>query len=99
MTQDELWASHYHEIFDFITEQKRRPSKHRKEEHSMLDWFKAQRKLLAKDKLKPERVEKMNLLLELANRYLRKNQYAYTNTKANLKGFCGDMFEEDDTTN
>ena len=42
----------------------------------MLNWLKANRKRMNSDGLKPERVEKFKELLELGERYKRKNQYA-----------------------
>ena len=62
-TQDELWLSKYLEIKDFIEENHRNPSKHRIEEHLMLNWIKHNRKLLNAGKLKQERIEKFNELL------------------------------------
>ena len=53
----------------------RNPSRHRLEEHDMLNWVKQQRKLKNKGELKAERVEKFRKLLELTERYRRKNQY------------------------
>jgi hypothetical protein len=41
----------------------------------MLNWLKANRKALNAGKMKPERVEKFRKLLELAERFRRKNQY------------------------
>ena len=39
MTQDEKWMAKYKEIVRFIEANKRNPSKHRIEEHNMLNWF------------------------------------------------------------
>jgi hypothetical protein len=41
----------------------------------MINWCKHNRILLNAGKMKPERVEKLNELLTLAERYRRKNQY------------------------
>jgi hypothetical protein len=60
---------------DFIETNHRNPSKHRLEEHDMLNWLKQQRKLHNAGKLKPERVERFRKLLELVELYKRKNQY------------------------
>lgn len=46
MTQDERWQKRYDEVVDFIDANKRNPSKHRVEEHDMLNWLKANRKVL-----------------------------------------------------
>ena len=65
----------YQEVKDFIETNKRNPSKHRIEEHDMLNWLKANRKVLNAGKMKPERVEKFRKLLEMTEQYKRKNQY------------------------
>ena len=75
MTQDERWNLRYQEVIDFIETNHRNPSKHRIEEHDMLNWLKQQRKLHNAGKLKPERVERFRKLLELVELYKRKNQY------------------------
>ena len=75
MTQDEKWIARYNEVKDFIETNKRNPSKHRIEEHDMLNWLKANRKVLNAGKMKAERVEKFRKLLELTEQYRRKNQY------------------------
>ena len=46
MTQDERWEIRYKEVKGFIEENHRNPSKHRIEEHDMLNWVKQQRKLM-----------------------------------------------------
>ena len=53
----------------------RNPSKHRIEEHDMLNWVKANRKALNAGKMKPERVGTFKQLLELMEVCKRKNQY------------------------
>ena len=75
MTQDEKWILKYNEVMDFIKMNKRNPSKHRLEEHNMLNWLKANRKALNAGKMKLERVEKFKKLLEMTEQYRRKNQY------------------------
>lgn len=75
MTQDERWLDKYNEVIDFIEKNKRNPSKHRIEEHLMLNFIKHNRKLLNKCEMKPERVEKFNELLSLMEEHKRKNQY------------------------
>ncbi|MBR1491839.1 MAG: hypothetical protein IJ610_03705 [Bacteroidaceae bacterium] len=93
MTQDELWEQNYRTFIDFMTTQNRRPSKHRLEEHQMLNWLKYQKKSLAQGKLKPERIEKFLKLLEIAGLYLRKNQYAYASQEDAGNGFYDDLFK------
>lgn len=75
MTQDEKWITRYNELVTFIEANKRNPSRHRIEEHDMLNWLKANRKALNAGKMKPERVEKFRKLLEMTEQYRRKNQY------------------------
>ncbi len=75
MTQDERWIKRYEEVMAFIESNHRNPSKHRIEEHNMLNWLKANRKLINAGALKPERVERFKELLALMERYKRINQY------------------------
>ena len=75
MTQDERWQEKYNEVNTFILENKRNPSKHRIEEHLMLNFIKHNRKLMNAGAMKPERVEKFNELLATIEEYKRKNQY------------------------
>ena len=75
MTQEERWNNRYEEVKGFIETNKRNPSKHRIEEHDMLNWVKQQRKLVNANALKLERVEPFNKLLELMEQFKRKNQY------------------------
>ena len=78
MTQDERWMVKYIEVVTFIETNKRNPSRHRIEEHDMLNWLKANRKALNAGKMKPERVEKFRKLLEMTEQYRRKNQYEWS---------------------
>lgn len=41
MTQDERWMIKYNEVVEFIETNQRNPSRHRIEEHDMLNWVKA----------------------------------------------------------
>ena len=75
MTQEEKWQAKYEEVMEFIKTNKRNPSKHRIEEHDMLNWIKHQRKLLNAGQLKAERVEKFEKLQALIEEYKRVNQY------------------------
>ena len=75
MTQDERWLTKYNEVVEFINTNHRNPSRHRIEEHDMLNWLKANRKRMNVGELKPERVELFQKLLGLMERYKRKNQY------------------------
>lgn len=75
MTQDERWNIRYNEVKSFIETNHRNPSRHRIEEHDMLNWMKHQRKLMNAGELKEERVALFEKLLALSEQYKRKNQY------------------------
>lgn len=75
MTQDERWNIRYNEVKSFIKENHRNPSRHRIEEHDMLNWLKATRKRMNAGELKLDRVEKLEKLLSLVEQYKRKNQW------------------------
>lgn len=75
MTQDERWAAKYNEVKEFIEREHRNPSKHRIEEHDMLNWLKASRKKMNAGELKEERLVKFRELLALVEENKRKNQY------------------------
>ena len=65
----------YNEVKSFMEEIRRNPSKHRIEEHDMLNWVKVNRKVMNKGALKPERVEAFKKLSALCEEYKHKNQY------------------------
>lgn len=75
MTQDERWLTRYQEVVEFIETNHRNPSKHRIEEHDMLNWVKANRKALNAGKMKAERVEAFMKLKAISEQYKHKNQY------------------------
>lgn len=75
MTQNEKWLLRYNEVKVFIETNHRNPSKHRIEEHDMLNWLKANRKVLNAGKMKLERIEPFNKLLALVEENKRLNQY------------------------
>ena len=75
MTQDELWLKKYHEVMDFMETNHRTPSKHRLEEHQLLNWLKLNRKLKNAGKMKESRVKLFEKLLEMGERFRRVNQY------------------------
>ena len=75
MRQDERWLARYNELKTFIETSKRNPSKHRMEEHDILNWLKANRKVINAGKMKPERIKMFEELLTLIEQYKRLNQY------------------------
>ena len=75
MRQEERWLVKYNEMKTFIDTNKRNPSKHRVEEHDLLNWLKSNRKLMNAGKMKPERIKMFEELLALIEQYKRVNQY------------------------
>ena len=75
MDQETRWMTRYKEVMAFIETNHRNPSKHRMEEHDMLNWVKANRKVMNAGKMKPSRVEAFKRLLETMEECKRVNQY------------------------
>ena len=75
MTQDERWMIRYNEVMSFIEINLRNPSRHRIEEHDMLNWLKANRKRMNAGELKESRLSMFKELLLLVEENKRKNQY------------------------
>lgn len=75
MTQDERWMTRYKEVVSFIETNHRNPSKHRIEEHDMLNWLKVNRKAMNAGGLKGTRLSLFVELLSLSEQYKRKNQW------------------------
>lgn len=75
MTQDERWQKRYDEVVEFISNNHRSPSRHRIEEHDMLNWIKANRKKMNAGELKEERLSMFKELLASMEVYKRKNQW------------------------
>ena len=75
MDQETRWLTRYKEVMAFIETNHRNPSKYRLEEHDMLNWVKANRKVMNAGKMKPSRVEAFKRLLVLMEECKRVNQY------------------------
>lgn len=75
MTQDERWTIRYNEVIDFMEANHRNPSKHRIEEHDMLNWVKANRKKMNAGELKEPRLGMFKELFALGEKYKRVNQW------------------------
>ena len=65
----------YNEVAAFIERERRNPSRHRIEEHDMLNWVKANRKVLNAGRMKEERVALFERLLEMGEGVKRVNQW------------------------
>lgn len=76
MTQEERWLVRFQEVKNFIEVNHRNPSKHRMEEHLMLNFVKHNRKLMNAGTLKADRVEMFKELQALIEENKHKNQYA-----------------------
>lgn len=75
MTQDERWQKQYDDVMEFLAKNHRNPSRHRLEEHDMLNWVKQQRKLKNKGDLRADRAEVLGRLLSLWEECKRVNQW------------------------
>lgn len=63
------------EIVSFIETNHRNPSKYVVSERELVNWTKQQRKLMNVGELKESRIGMFKELMELSERYKRKNQY------------------------
>ncbi len=75
MTQEEKWRKNYAEVVEYMDTYHRNPSKHRVEDHLLLNWMKHQRKLMNRGELKPDRVEMFKRLLAKSEGLKRVNQW------------------------
>lgn len=75
MTQDERWLARYNEVKSFIEANHRNPSKYYDEKKLMVHFLKRGRKLMNAGELAEPRLGMFKELLELSERYRRKNQY------------------------
>lgn len=75
MTQEERWNKRYEEVVAFIQTNHRNPSKYAPEEKLMVHFLKRGRKLMNAGELKEPRLGMFKELLELSEKYKRKNQY------------------------
>lgn len=75
MTQDERWNKRYQDVMVFMEKNHRNPTRHRLEEHDLLNWIKSNRKKMNAGELLEPRLSRFKKLLVLAEEYKRKNQY------------------------
>lgn len=78
--QDDLWNQKWQAYKDFMSKNKRRPSKHRAEDLVLFDWFKHSKKLLKRGLMKAERITKFKQLISEAENLPRFNQFNYVAT-------------------
>lgn len=75
MTQEERWLIRYNEVMEFMAANHRNPSRHRLEDHDMLNWLKVNRKKMNAGELQEPRLGTFKELLAIAELYKHKNQY------------------------
>lgn len=78
--QDDLWNQKWQAYKDFMSKNKRRPSKHRTEDLVLFDWFKHSKRLFKRGLMKAERITKFKQLLSEAENLPRINQFNYVDT-------------------
>ncbi len=76
MDQDARWITKYNEVIDFMKKNHRIPSRHRIEEHDLLNWLKSNRKKMNANELKEPRLSMFKNLLEYGEQFKHINQYA-----------------------
>ncbi len=75
MTQEERWIARYNEVVEFINANHRNLSKYNLDERQLYTWVKHQRKVMNQGELKEPRLSRFRELMELCEKYRRKNQY------------------------
>jgi len=76
MSQDEKWMDKYKEVDDFITSNKRNPSKYDDSERGLYcNWIRHNKKLLKAGTLKADRIELFTQLLSKMEENKRVNQW------------------------
>ena len=75
MDQETRWLTRYNEVMVFIESNHRNPSKYVAEERLMVHFLKRGRKMMNAGELAEPRFSKFLELLELCEKYKRKNQY------------------------
>ena len=75
MDKEENWLDCYKEIYASVKQNHRGPSKHRVEEHRMVNWMKYNRKKLNSNKLVDKERTRFLKLVNLIHSFNRVNQY------------------------
>lgn len=75
--KDEHWLEMWQAYRDYMSANKRRPSKYHPEDMRLVNWLKYNRKVRNKGKLSEERLKKLNELLKEAESFRRVNQHQY----------------------
>lgn len=88
--QDELWNTKWQAYMDFIATNNRRPSKYKKDDMVLVDWFRHSKKLLRRGLMKVDRVEKFQQLLNNVKRVQHKTVHSYDDGETTDKKFAAD---------
>lgn len=83
--QDDLWNRKWQAYRDFMMKYQRCPSKHHAEELVLFDWFKHNKKLLKRGKMREDRIAKFTQLFGEAEDFQRKNNNRYSNAEVGAK--------------
>ena len=75
MDQETRWLANYHEVKTFIETNRRNLSKYDLEERRLYTWLKHNRKILNANGVAEPRLSLFRELMEVGERYKRKNQY------------------------
>ena len=75
MTNEEAWNIKYQKVYAFVERNHRAPSRHRIEEHTLLNWLKYNRQILNKGVLSPEKTDLIMRLRAYIASFNRINQY------------------------
>lgn len=75
MTQEERWSAKYNEVVRFLEVNHRRPSKYELKERNSWNWLRHNQKLFNNEAMNPERIERFEKLLKLADENKHVNQY------------------------
>lgn len=76
LTQEEAWIQKYNDVVAFVVTNKRNPSQHDDEERGRYcNWLKHNKKLYAAGEMKEDRRDLFKGLMDLCERYRRKNQW------------------------
>lgn len=75
MNRTDKWMEMYNNVWNFVTEHHRGPSRHHPEDSRLLNWLKYNRKRLNKGLLTPERKELIIRLRNYIGSFCRVNQY------------------------
>lgn len=62
--QDDMWNAKWQAYYDYMAKNQRRPSKYKKEDMVLVNWFKHSKKLLNQGRMQADHVEKFQQLIE-----------------------------------